>query len=277
MRGKSGELGDGELLGTGIGAQIEGFQRFADAIWLGERAQVVDQRLALFREAHFYKIQELRCGCGRIGGFENEFRALARKTEGDERGGDVGRRTESSAGNLEDDFRARVELREDGEIAVVARAWTGGEAFGNFLLNDDVDFIYERGEAEEVLENRRSDVVREVAIKANAAAGGESGEIGFEDVSANDIEMGKLLGETAQAWEQTGIHFDGMDGIAGSEKVFGHFAVPRTDFDPAVEVVLWKGNGGVGRDTDGACDFFAPVEIGEKVLAEPLASHGWTV
>ena len=29
------------------------------------------------------------------------------------------------------------------------------------------------------------------------------------------------------------------------------------------------------RDANGAGDFFAPVEIGEEVLAEALASHGW--
>jgi hypothetical protein len=29
------------------------------------------------------------------------------------------------------------------------------------------------------------------------------------------------------------------------------------------------------RDANGTCDFFAPVEVGEEVLAEALASHGW--
>jgi hypothetical protein len=29
------------------------------------------------------------------------------------------------------------------------------------------------------------------------------------------------------------------------------------------------------RNADGASDLFAPMEIGEEVLAEALASHGW--
>ncbi len=31
------------------------------------------------------------------------------------------------------------------------------------------------------------------------------------------------------------------------------------------------------RDANGAGDFFAPVEIGEEMLAEALASHGWKI
>ena len=31
------------------------------------------------------------------------------------------------------------------------------------------------------------------------------------------------------------------------------------------------------RDANGASDFFAPVEIGEEMLAEALASHGWKI
>jgi hypothetical protein len=33
----------------------------------------------------------------------------------------------------------------------------------------------------------------------------------------------------------------------------------------------------MGRDSDGAGDLFAPVEVCKKMLAEPLARHGTTV
>jgi len=42
-----------------------------------------------------------------------------------------------------------------------------------------------------------------------------------------------------------------------------------------VFVILREGHGGMRRDANGAGDFFAPVEIGEEMLAEALASHGW--
>ena len=31
------------------------------------------------------------------------------------------------------------------------------------------------------------------------------------------------------------------------------------------------------RDANGAGDFFAPVKIGEEMLAEALASHAWEI
>ena len=40
-------------------------------------------------------------------------------------------------------------------------------------------------------------------------------------------------------------------------------------------LVAGEGRNGVRRNANGARDFFAPMEIGEKVLAEALASHGW--
>jgi hypothetical protein len=40
-------------------------------------------------------------------------------------------------------------------------------------------------------------------------------------------------------------------------------------------IVLREWDGGVRRNADGARNLFAPVEIGEKVLAEALACHGW--
>ena len=59
--------------------------------------------------------------------------------------------------------------------------------------------------------------------------------------------------------------------------MLGHFAVAGADFDPAetgVEGGVGEWHGGIRGDANGASDFFAPVEIGEEMLAETLASHG---
>jgi hypothetical protein len=59
------------------------------------------------------------------------------------------------------------------------------------------------------------------------------------------------------------------------EEVLGHLAVTGTDFDPAMLIVARERHGGMRRNADGARDLFAPMEIGEEVLAEALACHGW--
>ena len=190
------------------------------------------------------------------------------------------------ARNFKDEFGTRVELRDDGKIAVIARARLGGKAKSDFGLNDDVNFVDEVSERKEVMKDRRRDVVREIAVDADAASGSDGGDVRFENVAGNDVEVGELLCEVAQARQERRIEFDGVDGRIGGEQTLGHFTVPRTNFDPAVFVVPgkrgllisivaseWRQR--MRRDTDGARDFFAPVKIGEEVLAEALACHGW--
>jgi len=79
----------------------------------------------------------------------------------------------------------------------------------------------------------------------------------------------------AKARQERRIDFDGVDGSAGGEEVLGHLAVTGTDFDPAMLIVWRERNGGMRRNANGARNLFAPMEIGEKMLAETLACHGW--
>ena len=282
---KSGEAGDAELLGAGVGAKTQRGEGFADRGGFGERPQVVDQRFALQGETQFHKIEEqffrfrgwvwLRaCGDSALGGAQREFCSFAGEAEGDEGGSDSGRRVEGAARNFENEFGAGIELREDREIAVVARAGLGGEAESDFGLDDDVNFVDEIGEVEEVMEDGRGDVVGEIAVDADAASGGEGREIGFEDVAGNDIEVGRFFRKVAKSGDELRVEFDGVDGCAGGEKVFGHFAVAGADFDPAVLIVAGEWRGGMRGDADGAGDLFAPVDAFQKMLPERLACHG---
>ena len=216
---------------------------------------------------------------------EGKLCAFAWQAERDEGGRNFRRRIERVARNFEDEFGTRVKLRNDGKIAVVARARLGGKAKSDFGLNDDVDFVDEASEGEEVMKNGRRDVVRKIAVDAHAAAARDGSDVGFENVAGNDVEIRELLCEVAQTRQERRIKFDGVDRSAGGEKVLGHFTVPRTNFDPAGLIVPgkrgltstvaseWRQR--MRRNANGAQDFFAPVKIGEEMLAEALASHGW--
>ncbi len=212
---------------------------------------------------------------GRGIGGEGKFCAFAGQTERDESGGDFRRRIERVARNFEDEFGARVELGNDRKIAVISCAGLGGEAKSDFGLNDDVDFVDDAGEGEEVMKDRRRNVVRKIAVDPDAAARSDGADVRLENVAGNDVEIGELFCEVAEARQESRIEFDGVDGSTGGKEVLGHFTVPRTDFDPTVPVVPRKRHGGMRRNANGTRDFFAPVEIGEEMLAEALASHGW--
>ena len=99
------------------------------------------------------------------------------------------------------------------------------EASRDFGLNDDVNFVDEIREREEVLKNRRGDVVRQISVNADAAAGGDGSEVGFENVAGNYVEIGKFLCEAAEAGDESWVEFDGVDGGAGGDEVLSHFAV----------------------------------------------------
>src|SRR5436189_142995 len=133
---------------------------------------------------------------------ENEGRRAGRRgaaRRGHEGGSDFRRWIERIARNLEDKFGARVELRDNGKIAVVARTGLRGEAKSDFGLNDDVDLVDEIGKGEKMMKNRRRDVVRKIAIDTDAPARSDRGEVRFENVAGDDVEIGELLCEVTQA------------------------------------------------------------------------------
>jgi hypothetical protein len=66
-----------------------------------------------------------------------------------------------------------------------------------------------------------------------------------------------------------------VDGSARGDQVLGDFTMAGANFDPAVLVVSRKWSGRMRRNANGARNLFAPVKIGEEVLAEALACHGW--
>src|SRR5215831_10465817 len=144
---------------------------------------------------------------------QGELGTLARKPQSNERRSYFRRRFERLAGNLENKFGARVELRDHGKIAVVARAWLGSEPSCNLRLDDEVHFVDERSASEEMMQDRRSDVVREIAVDADATAGSESGKVGFENVAGDDRELGELFREAAERGGECWIQFDGANRV----------------------------------------------------------------
>ncbi len=109
----------------------------------------------------------------------------------------------------------------------------------------------------------------------DAAAGSDRSDVRFENVAGDDSEIGELFCQAAKSRDECRVDFDGVDGSAGGEQVLGDFTMPGSNFDPAMLIFPRERDGGVRRNANGAGDLFAPVEIGEEVLAEALACHAW--
>jgi len=137
-----------------------------------------------------------------------------------------------------------------------------------------VNLVDDVREVEEVMKDRRGDVVGKIAVDADAAAGSDGGDVCFKNVAGDDGEIGELSCEAAKSRDERRIDFDGVDRSATGEKVLRDFTMAGSNFDPAMLIVPRKRNGGMRRNANGERDLFAPVEIGKEVLAEALACHG---
>ena len=98
-----------------------------------------------------------------------------------------------------------MELRESGEIPVIAAAGARGDASGHFELNDEEGRVQETGVLEQAVHDGRSDVVGKIAIDAEALVGNKLSEIEGEDIALDnrDIRERGGLFPQASAFEAT--------------------------------------------------------------------------
>jgi len=225
--------------------------------------QVVQQRFTFLRKAQFHKIQKLRFVDVR------ELGAFAGQTQSEQRGVHFRRRAERAAGNVQHEFGPREVLCQDGKIAVVARAGLGGEAQRDLVLDDNVNLVNELRIGEQVMQDRRRDVIGQVAVNPDAPPLAEHGDVRIENVRGNNLKICEAFFEAAHASGQLRVKFDGENTHAAGSEMLGHFAVAGADFDPAEIVVFSRrcGRDGLRGNSNGARDFFAPAGIGEEVLS----------
>src|SRR5688572_10379441 len=164
---------------------------------------------------------------------------------------------ERARGHRESPDRRGVILNEHGERTVVFGAGLRPQALGDFLLEHDrdVEDVFARGD--EVLQERRGDVVGQVADDVEWCAG-ELGEIGVECVAFDDFDVARHGG--AQLRDEVAVDFDRDDAARGGSEFTGKGAGSGSDFD----------NGVTGGDAGKPNDALEDVAIGKEVLAVAL-------
>ena len=142
---------------------------------------------------------------------------LAGESHANQRGFHFRRRAKRAGRNAQRDFGPGVKLAERGKIAVVAHVGTRHDAFGDFELDDDVDRSDLTGPAEEVMEDGRRDVVRQIPVDVEFS-GGEIAESGARTSPETISRPGHFSGAVSRAALQTFgkplIGFDGDDAAA---------------------------------------------------------------
>ena len=147
-------------------------------------------------------------------------------------------------------------------------AGVGAEAQGSEHPANEIS------KSEEAMKNGRRNVIGKIAVDTDAAASRDSDEIRFKNVAGNYRQIGIFSGEALETRDEWRVELDGVNGRASGGEMPGYFAVAGANLDPARVFrrrprAAWP----VRRDADGARDLFAPVSIGEEMLAKALPSH----
>ena len=223
---EAGEFGDGQLFGAeaGFGESVDEFS------WVRGR-EVVAEGFALLVKTHSGEFQELwHVGDAEVGG------GVAGR-EFDDGAFDFGRRAEGGGGDFEDALDVGLDLGGDAEVAVVAAAGSGADACRDFGLHQE-DGLRDVLCREGAFEDRRGDVVRQVADDGARAPGAE---IDLEDVALDDREaaFGDRRGEfLIQVGNQDGVKLDRDDALGAFEEALCERAAACANFDQQGSVLL---------------------------------------
>lgn len=155
----------------------------------------------------------------------------------------------------EDALDDRIHLRGGREQAELARAGGGDDSVGNLALHHDNSPRDRIAVPEKVHEDRRSDVVGEIAGDAEPFFGCAQGaEIDGEDIGLDDFDSGELL---PQARGEVAIELNGDEAARASSEKLSDGSGTRADFDHGITryVAECIDDGGAGS------------RINEKVLA----------
>jgi len=250
---EGGEGFDGQRFSAGL--RVDGSLRQRGRRIRGRKsrgAQIVGKRLALLREGLAQEALEAAF-------IDAQFLEARSKPPAKDRGVHIGRRRKCFGRQRKERLGGPVHLESNGEQTVVARAWMGGDAVGNFALNHE-DGEVERGVAGRQLEqDRRGDVVGQIADHAEPLArrSGNLIEIEVEYVLFKDRDfVGRKL--RAQLCGEVMIQFDSNHAACFCGQGSGDGASAGANFD----------DGAAGEIAECGDNTLTGVRVVEEVLSE---------
>lgn len=221
-------------------------------------AEIVGQRFALLREGETDEADERFL-------HDAEFFKAGSEFPAEDGGVNLGRRSEGRGRKREELLGGAVHLRGDGEGAVVARAGFGADAVGDFALDHEHGGVEGGVALGEAKQNRRGDVVREVADDGQllSCLGCCGGEVEAEHILLDNfhIVLRAITEMHAQAEHELMIVFDGNDAGGAGGKPLGDGAQAGTDFNRGARAQVAE-RGGNALD-------------GSLVVKEVLAEFGF--
>ena len=217
-------------------------------------AQRIAQRLAPLRERRRHRARERR---------RHRERGLAPHGEARHGRPDARRGREGARADVEQMPRLEPGRQHHREAAVVAAAGRGDDAVDDFLLQHHVQIVDVLVRRSDVKQQRRGDVVRQVADDAQAAAAHacQRREIELQRVGLVQLERLRRAPARAQLRGEIAVDLDGVERARLADQPLGQRAAAGTDLDQRL----------VGLRRDLAHDAVEHAAVVQEMLAEPLA------
>ncbi|MNI62765.1 hypothetical protein D3C73_1180980 [compost metagenome] len=175
---------------------------------------------------------------------------------------DFRRRVERARADVEQVLDPAVVLNHDRQATPVTTTRAGSQALDHFLLQHEVHVADQVRVVQEVKNQRRGDVVRQVADHSQAAWRGiQAVEVELQRIALMQVEValaGKLLVEDR---DQVLVQFHHVELRAAAEQALGQCALARADFQQAVFCL----------GMNGAQDAVDNAGIVQEVLAKAFA------
>ncbi len=175
---------------------------------------------------------------------------------------DLGWWVEGPGADVEQVFHAAVVLHHDRQPPPIAAARAGGHALDHFFLQHEVHVANQRCVVQQVENQRRGDVVGQVADNAQAAWWRvEAGEVEFQCVALIQAKARIVAELVLQDGDQVEVEFDHVELCAAAEQTLGNGALAWADLQQAF----------IFLGANGAQDTVDHPGIMQEVLAEALA------
>ncbi|MCK1786564.1 hypothetical protein L9Z73_20090 [Pseudomonas sp. TNT11] len=175
---------------------------------------------------------------------------------------DLRRRVERARANVEQVFDAAVVLNHDRQTAPITATRAGGQALNHFFLQHEVHVADDPGVVQQVEDQRRGDVVWQVAHDPQAVGRGiEAGEVELQRIALVQDEVGLAAKLLVEDRDQVFIEFNHVQLSAAGQQALGQCALARADFQQTV----------FGLGMDGAQDAVNHASVVQEVLPEALA------
>src|SRR5690606_4610993 len=169
---------------------------------------------------------------------------------------------ESAGADIEQVLHAAVILNHDRQAAPIAAAGGRGQALDDLLLQHEMHVADQVGMIEQVENQRRGDVVGQVADDAQAVCiFAEPGEIEFERISLVQVKVRQAAEFALQDRYQVKVKFNDIQPRAAVQQTLGQGTLARTDFHQML----------AGTRINAPQDAMNHARIMQKILAKALA------